>query len=251
MPEVYKYYLQLVEKIRDLVNNKFSDEMEKKPDLQGLTPEKQNEVLKNHSDKIRAEVLEAISKVRPEIQKMKTSATSDRRLTLYPGLYSTEDNKKQMGLQEQSNALMIFQMNWDKGNFDSLINSIQNAIESKQYVLASTLFDQIKNSKSTDDIHDTIKKTSEELEKVYHKTIGIDVYDEKLRILEYADKISQASKILLERSEFTGDERLYIPEYGDNEFRTKMDLADIELKTGVKFDTETTGEAVASVSAAE
>lgn len=252
MSEVYKYYLQLVEKIRDLVNNKFSDEMEKKPDLQGLTPDKQREVLKNHSDKIRAEVLNVISKAQPEIESKKTSTQRDRRLTLYPGLYSSEDNKKQMGLQQQSNALMTFQMNWDKGNFDSLINSIQNAIETKQYDFASTIFDQIRNSKSTDDIHDTIKKTANELEKVFHKTIGIDVYDEKLRILDYADKLSQASTVLVERSEFSGDERLYLPEYGSKEFQDKMILANIESTTGVEFITEPSigGEAVASVSAA-
>jgi len=245
MKEVYKYYLQIVEKIRDAVNNKFSDEMEKKPNTEGLLPEKAREVLKKHSADIRAEVLKVISSVQPEIKKFIDSNQRDRRSTLYPGLYSSEDLKKQIGVVEQNNALLLFRANWDQGNYDSLINSIQNAIESKQYVFASILLDQIRDSKSTNELHDTIKRTAEELEKVYHKTIGIDVYNEKLRILDYADKLSQASKLLVERSEVSGDERFYLPEYGSKDFQDQMILAGIETQTGVEFDSAS-GEPVAS-----
>jgi len=250
MKEVYKYYLQLVEKIRDAVNNKFGDGLEKKPNTEGLLPEKAKEVLKKHSSDIRAEVLKVISNLQSEIKKFIDSNQRDRRSTLYPGFYSSEDSKKQIGVVEQNNALLLFRANWDQGNYDSLINSIQNAIEAKQYVFASTLFDQIRDSKSINELHDTIKRTAAELEKVYHKTIGVDVYDEKLKIMDYADRLSQASKILIERSEFSGDERYYLPEYGSTEFQDKMILADIEIKTGVEFDTES-GEPVASSEATE
>lgn len=250
MSEIYKHYLALVEKIRDVVNNTFSDKMEKKPNTEGLLPEKAKEVLKKHSAEIRDEVLKVISNVQPEIKKFIDSNQRDRRSTLYPGLYSSEDSKKQIGVVEQNNALLLFRANWDQGNYDSLINSIQSAVEAKQYVFASTLFDQIRDSKSTNELHDTIKRTAEELEKLYHKTIGVDVYDEKLKIMDYADRLSQASKILIERSEFSGDERYYLPEYGSTEFQDQMILADIETQTGVNFDSPA-GEPVASSEATE
>lgn len=238
MSEVFKYYLQLVEKIRDLVNNKFSDQMEKKPVLDGFTPEKQKEYLKKHSDGIRAEVLKSLSTIGPEIQKMKSGTIADRRMALFPGLSSAEDSKKQIALTEQNNAMLVFNTNYPQGNLDSLISSLQNAIESKQYVFASTLFDQIKNSKSLNDLQDSIKNEFGMLEAEYFKTLKIDEYDKKLSILDYADRLDQASKILIERSEVTGDDRYYLPEYGSNEWQDKMILGDIEIKTGVEFDLE-------------
>lgn len=236
MSGLYKNYLQLVEKIRDLVNNKFSDGMEKKPATEGLLPEKAQEVLKDYSAKIRAEVLNAISKAQPEIESMKTSTQRDRKMTLYPGLFSMEDIKKQIGIAEQSNAILIFNANWPQGNLESIISSLQNAIETKQYVFASTLFEQIKNSKSSTDLHDLIKNETEKLETEYFKTLGMDVYDEKLMILDYADKIAQVGRKLIERSEISGDERLYIPEYPVKEFQDKMILANISRETGIDID---------------